>query len=135
MLIFKVPNTKREYEIGMKIICLPSTTAIKLANKRSFSCMCSLVYLQVLRASEQLPTPRKRTWERFLTSVYTEMVDQFVFRFECNTGSLAILPEAHVLGRVVEANMVFGQVLDDIHHDEELFATGFAFGRVIGPHA
>ena len=68
--------------------------------------MRPLMYLQIFGASEQLSTTREGARERLLTSVYTQMVDQLVFSFECHTSTLTILPEANVFGRVVEADMV-----------------------------
>lgn len=59
------------------------------------------------------------------------MVDQLVFGFERKTVPRTLLPHADVFVRVIDADVVLGEMLHYVHHNEELFATRFVFrGRV-----
>jgi len=97
--------------------------------------MGAFVYLQILRAGKQFAAPRERTGERFFPGMHTQMVDQFVFGLEGEPCPGTVFPVANVLRALVDADMVLGQMLHNVHHDEELLAAGLALGRAVDPHA
>lgn len=72
-------------------------TSVELTHERLFSCMRSLVYLEVLGAREHLATPGEGAGEGLLAGVHAHVVDQLVFGLEGLAVARAVLPPAHVL--------------------------------------
>ena len=97
--------------------------------------MSPFVDLQVLRTGEQLATTGERTGKRFLARVDAKMIYQFVFRFEREPGTRTLFPVADVFRGIVESDVIFREMLHDVHHDEELFSARFSFRHLIRPHA
>jgi len=53
----------------------PTVTSVKLALERLFTCMCSLVYLEVFRSGKDFSAAGKRAGERFLSRVDPDVID------------------------------------------------------------
>ena len=74
------------------------------------TCMCSLVYLQVLAPGENLSTAGEGAGEGFLPGVDPDVVDQLVLGLEWAAHPRAALPETGVVTDLRTPNMLHCQV-------------------------
>lgn len=97
------------------------------------------MYFQVLRSGEDFPARGKRAWERFLTGVNPDVIDEFVLGLEGSSVSGATLPEARVRRALRSAHVFDGQMGDDVVERIEEFAAQLSScwsGTVlVEPHA
>lgn len=84
-----------------------------------FTCMSSLVYFQVLRARKHFAASRERTRKGLLPCVHANVVHQFVFGFEGLSLSRAFFPKAHVVALLRSADVLRGDVRNQLVHGAE----------------
>ena len=97
------------------------------------TCVDPLVDLEILRASEYLATAGKGAGEGFLASVHSQVVDQLVLGLERLLLTRAVLPVARVVRDLRPANVVDGQVGDDVVHRVELLVAPLASVLLVDP--
>lgn len=86
----------------------------------------SLVDLEVLGAGKHFAAGRKRTGERFLAGVHSDVVHQLVFGLKGAPIAGASEPEAGMGGALRASHMIHGQMGDDLLHRVEDFVARFA---------
>ena len=72
--------------------------------------MCSFMDFEVFTSCKDFATARERTRERFLASVDTDVIDEFVFGFERFASSWTVEPETCVIGYFRSADVFNGDV-------------------------
>lgn len=93
--------------------------------------MRSFMNLQVLGACEHLAACRERTGERLLPRMYPDMIDQLVFRLERPSIPRTPVPETRMRRALRSADMLHGEMRDDLVHVVEHLAACLARpGRV-----
>ena len=75
--------------------------------------MDAFMNLEVLGTSENFATSRKRTWERLLTRMHANMIDQLVFGFERFAFASTILPKARMISNLGPTHMFDSDVCDN----------------------
>ena len=112
----------------------PETTihAIKCA---FFTCVNPFVDLEILRPGKDLAAAREGAGEGFLSSVDAEVVHQLVLRLERLLLAWALLPVASVVCDLGPANVVDGEVGDNVVHRVELLVATLATVLLVDPLA
>ena len=96
--------------------------------------MRPLMYLQVLAPREHLPAPRERTGEGLLPGVHPHMVHQLVLGLEGAAVPRASLPVARVVRLLRPADVLHGDVRDDLVHGREDLVAGLPGLRLLHVH-
>ena len=97
--------------------------------------MNPLVDLQILRPSENLATAREGAREGLLSSVDAEVVDQLVLCLERLLLARALLPVTGVVRDLGPANVVDGEVGDNVVHRVELLVASLSPVLLVDPLA
>ena len=100
-----------------------------------FTCVNPLVDLEILRPGKDLSTAGKGAGEGFLSSVHPEVVDQLVLCLERFLLSWTLLPVAGVVRDLRPANVVDGEVGDDVVHRVELLVASLSTVLFVNPLA
>ena len=97
------------------------------------TCVRSLVYLQVFRPCEDLSAAGERAGERLLPGVHPNVVHQFVFRLERFALPAAVLPETDVVRLLRSADVLHGDVRDQLVHGAKSFVAAlFGVAELLG---
>ena len=97
----------------------------EVCSNNQLTCVCSLVNLQVLASCEDLPTARERTGKGLFARVHSDVIDQLVLGFERFEFSGAAFPETGVIGHFRSADVLHGDVGDNLVHRTERLIAGF----------
>lgn len=97
--------------------------------------MSAFMNLQIFTACEQFATVRMQALERLLSGVDANVVDELVLRLERPQVSIALLPQALVVGRVGSANVLGVYVLHNALHRIKAFHAGSAHLIRVEPEA
>lgn len=87
------------------------------------TCVCTLMNFKIFAACKQFSTVRLGALEWLLTGVHSNMIDELVFRFERPQITIALLPQALVVGGVGSAHVFGVDVLNDALHRVKAFHT------------
>ena len=90
-----------------------------------FTCVGSLVNLEVLRSSEHLPASGEGAREWFLARMNPDVINKFVFCFERLLFPWTVLPKACVVGLLRSSDMFNSYMGDYLMHGGERFITRF----------
>ena len=85
--------------------------------------MCSFVNFEIFAACKEFATICLRTLERLLSGMNANMVDELVLRLERPQITIALLPQALVVGGVGSAHVFGVDVLNDALHRVKAFHT------------
>lgn len=89
---------------------------MKYYMKRKLTGMCPFVNFEVFRSCKHFAAAGEGAGEWFLSSVYADVIHQFVFRFEGPTVPRAALPETRVRGALRTADVLHCQMRHDLVH-------------------
>jgi len=87
------------------------------------TCVYSFVNLEVLGAREHLAAGRVRARERFLAGVHADVIDELVLGLERLVEPVTAAPVARVVVLLRSADVVDGQVRDELHDRREPTTT------------
>lgn len=109
--------------LSVTAVCKPSVTAFELTLEGLLACMSPFVDLQVFRASEHFSTAGEWTRERLFASMDPNVVNQFIFGLERLAFPGAVFPKADVICLLGSANMLNGDVRDQLVHGAKSFVA------------
>lgn len=101
-----------------------SVTAVELALEGFLSCVSPLVNLQILRSSEHFSTSRERTREGLFSRMNSDVIYQFVLRFESLSFPWTFLPKTDVGALLRSPDMLHRDVVDQFVHCAVSFRAG-----------
>lgn len=109
--------------LSVTAVCKPSVTAFELTLEGFLACMSPFVDLQVFRASEHFSTAGEWTRERLFAGVDPNVVYQFIFGLERLAFPRAVFPKADVISLLRSANVLYGDVRDQLVHRAKSFVA------------
>lgn len=97
----------------------PPAAASKLTFKGLFTCMRSLVDLEIFRTSKHFLAAMKRAGKGLLSCVNSDMVHELVFGFERLPVPRTVLPMAHILRVLWSTDVLHGHMGHELIHAAE----------------
>lgn len=109
--------------LAVAAICKSPVAAIKLTLKWFLTSVGPFVNFKIFRPCKDFATAREWAWEGLFSSMHSDVIYKFVFRFEGLPFSPALLPKTNMIRLLWTPDMLHREVSHELVHRAESFVA------------